>query len=150
MKIHKNSAWTEAQIIDYLSKTNVPIRLACNDKNGYPSICSLWFIYLDGALWSASHKSAHIIKLLKSDSKISFEVATNDYPYHGVRGKADATLISDASGNVLGQLIDKYLQNGNKPLSDWLLSRKQDEYAIKIAPLSINAWDFSHRMQKDS
>ena len=150
MKTHPRSASTKDKINEYLATANTPLRISCNDRDGYPIICSLWFIYQDGELWSASHKNSHIVKALQQSQKIALEVASNEYPYHGIRGKADITLVDDSAGLVLQKVIDKYLQGGNKPLSDWLLSRKEDEYAIKISPIMINSWDFSTRMKGQS
>ena len=146
MNIHPQSAWSEAQIIDYLQQANTPLRIACLDNDDYPIVCSLWFTYKDGALWAATHKSAHIIKLLQKKPQVGFEIATNEFPYKGVRGKADVSLFADNDVNTLEDVIDKYLQGSNQGLADWLLSRKDDEFALKISPLTINAWDFSHRM----
>ena len=146
MKIHAKSAWTKDKIFGYLDQANTPIRVSCNEKDGYPIICSLWFIHDGGVLWSASHKNSHLIKALQRNQKIGMEIATNEYPYHGVRGKANVELIDDSSGDILGKVIDKYLQGGNAGLSNWLMSRKKDEYAIKIVPTILNAWDFSARM----
>ncbi|MBL1142132.1 MAG: hypothetical protein HND53_08905 [Proteobacteria bacterium] len=149
MKIHPNSSWSKDEIFNYLDQATTPIRISCTDDDGYPVICSLWFIHQDGVLWAASHRNSYIIKALKNNPKTGFEVATNEYPYHGVRGKADITLLEDSSVNILEKVITKYLQGSNKKLSNWLLSRKKDEYAIRICPISINAWDFSKRMVRD-
>ncbi|MFV8818019.1 pyridoxamine 5'-phosphate oxidase family protein [Haliea sp. E17] len=148
MKIHPGSAWSESEIAKYLEEANTPIRISTAGSDGYPLICSLWFVYRDGVLWAASHKNSHIIKMLRRNPKIGFEVATNEYPYHGVRGKADVTLHEDSTENILEKVIDKYLQGGNKKLAAWLLSRQKDEYAIKISPVALNSWDFSGRMER--
>jgi hypothetical protein len=87
-----------------------------------------------------------MVKTLRKDPKIGFEVATNEYPYHGVRGKANITLLEDSAEDILEKVIGKYLRGSNKNLSDWLMSRKADEYAIKISPITLNSWDFSARM----
>lgn len=148
MKIHSSSAWSREQIFAYLDQANTPLRISCNDNDGYPIICSLWYVHDNGSLWSASHKNSYLIKALKNNPKVGFEVATNEFPYHGVRGKATVTLLEDEQEGALEKVIDKYLQGSNKNLSNWLLSRKKDEYAIKISPVTLNSWDFSARMIK--
>lgn len=148
MNLNPNSAWTEAKVEQYLQQATIPMRISCNDSDGYPVVCSLWFMYENDMLWSASHKNSYLIKVLQNNQRIGFEVGSNDYPYHGVRGKADVSLLDGDPNNVLGQVIDKYLQGSNENLANWLLSRKEDEYAIQISPVSINSWDFSQRMSK--
>lgn len=147
MKILPTSAWSKAEIFQYLDQATTPMRISCCDDDGFPIICSLWFVHREGTLWAASHRNSYIVKALKKSPKIAFEVASNDYPYHGVRGKATVTLLDDRDENVLETAIDKYLQGSNQRLSSWLLSRKNDEYALKISPQSINSWDFSTRME---
>ncbi len=133
--------------IEFLNNTLVPVRLAAIDKDGFPLICSLWFIHQDGELLCASHASAKIIRVIKENPHCAFEVSTNEIPYKGVRGKAIATLKSDAEGLVLSKLIARYLASSQPKLSKWLLSRRKDEYAIHLKITSQSSWDFSSRMQ---
>jgi hypothetical protein len=64
----------------------------------------------------------------------------------GVRGKGDAKLVSEKGGEVLEKLIDRYLDDANAGLSEWLLSRKDTETAICIDPIWFYSWDYSQRM----
>lgn len=150
MKIHSKSAWTREKITAFLSQAVIPMRLACQGNDGFPVVCSLWFFYDDDMLWSASHKNAHIINLLTADARVGIEIATNDYPYHGVRGKGTVELLAEGADHALERLIQKYLGKGNQALADWLMSRAHDEYAIKITPAMLNSWDFSNRMEKQN
>ncbi|MDX1504321.1 MAG: pyridoxamine 5'-phosphate oxidase family protein [Spongiibacter sp.] len=147
MKVLPSSAWSKADIGRFLDQAITPMRISCCDNDGFPIICSMWFVHKDGTLWAASHRNSYIVKVLKKSPKIGFEIATNEYPYHGVRGKATVTLLNDSVENVLETVIDRYLQGSNRSLSNWLLSRKNDEYALKISPQSITSWDFSNRME---
>ena len=92
MKISKKSTWTEGEIEVFLAAAKTPMRLAFNDRDGFPGVCSLWFYFDEGCFWAASHKNSHVIKMLKQSEKVSLEVATNEYPYKGVRGKANVEL----------------------------------------------------------
>ena len=131
----------------FLNDSLIPVRLAAIDKDGFPVICSLWFIYQNDELLCASHASAKIIRVLQHNPHCAFEVSINSVPYKGVRGKAVATLKSDAEGLVLSELIARYLGTSQPKLSKWLLSRRKDEYAIHLKIKSQSSWDFSERMQ---
>lgn len=146
LPIAKTSSWNQPTIEQYLKDKDIPIRLSCIDDNGFPLVCSLWFQYDAGALWCATHKSAKIINLLKANPKCGFEISVNDIPYKGVRGTGEVELIKASGETVLHQLIDRYLGDNHSPLAQWLLSRAEDEYAIKINIHRITAWDFSKRM----
>ena len=148
MQLNPKSPWDEPKIVQFLETSEFPIRLAFLDKANEPLICSLWYQYENGVLWCASHKKSFLVSRLKNNKKIGFEVSTNDYPYKGVRGKAEVELSMLNTESTLSTLIAKYLGSGNAQLSSWLLSRADDEYVIKITPKTVNSWDFSHRMKK--
>ena len=146
MKINSKSAWGESEIRAFLNVSTIPMRLAFLNKNDEPMICSLWFKFMDDSLWSASHENSYIVKQLKNNGKVSFEISTNEYPYKGVRGKALAELSKLDADNVLAGLIDKYLDERNSKLAAWLMSRSDSKYVLKRTPSLLNAWDFSSRM----
>lgn len=133
--------------LTFLSTQDSPIRLAVIDDDGFPIVCSLWFILNDDHILCASHASAKIIRVLKKNPNCAFEVSINEMPYKGVRGKAIASLEKDSDGLVLGRLLERYVGNSQPSLKKWLLSRSQDEYAIRLEIKTMSTWDFSARMR---
>ena len=150
MKVKNGSQLKEEEIRQFLENSKIPMRLAFNKEAQQPQICSLWYIYAEGALWAATHRNSFLLEQIKNDPLVSFEISTNDYPYKGVRGSGIAERYKQQAEHVLSSLIDKYLDDNNKELADWLMSRVQDEYAIRIKPDKISGWDFSFRMQRQS
>lgn len=146
LKVTRRSAWDLAQIEEYLGNARIPLRLACNGGKGFPSLASLWFEYRDGTLWCATHASSAILRLLENDPRCAFEIATNEVPYHGVRGQAEVTLTRAGAGELLERLITRYLGDSNPGLARWLLSRVDEEYALCLRPLWVSAWDYRGRM----
>lgn len=138
----------EEKIDEFLAVEKIPMRLACIDKYGFPLVCSLWFYYHNDCLWAATHEKSYLIKCIKHNARIAFEISTNDYPYRGVRGKGTVELTQDDADIILRKLIDRYLGKSNQKLSNWLMSRVENEYILKITPITINSWDFSNRMEK--
>ncbi len=65
----------------------------------------------------------------------------------GVRGKGNAELIPGLGPEILEKLIERYLDDSNRDLGNWLLSRKETEVAICIEPIWIYSWDYSGRMK---
>ncbi len=84
--------------------------------------------------------------LLKQDPLCGFEIAPDTIPYHGVRGQGRVTLTRTGAGELLERLIHRYLEGTDSTLAQWLLSRADQEYAVRIAPTWATSWDFSHRM----
>ena len=145
--IRSTSAWDQRQIDAFLGGNRIPLRLACNAGRGFPLLNSLWFEHREGSLWCATHASSAIVPFLQRDPRCAFEIALNDPPYCGVRGQSRAALSRAGAGELLERLIARYLGDSNPALAAWLMSRAADEYAIRIDPTWITAWDYRPRMQ---
>jgi hypothetical protein len=147
MKIASTSAWSETGIEEYLSSSVMPIRLAVQDGE-FPLVCSVWFLYDEArkSMLCASHDGSYLVKLIRKTPKCAFEIAPNEPPYHGVRGKADVLLHQDGVSELLDNLIRRYLGNSNDRLAKWLLSRVEQEWVLELKPRWLTAWDYSSRM----
>jgi hypothetical protein len=147
MKRTADSAWSMPRVEEFLRSYRAPLRIAANATTGYPTLCSLWFRYDAGRLACATHRSARIARLLAADPRCAFELAPNDPPYFGVRGRGRATVSSEGAAELLGDLIDRYLGSRDGELARWLLGRAQSEVAISIEIDQLSAWDYTPRMQ---
>ena len=146
-RIRSTSAWDQRQIDAFLCDSHIPLRLACNAGQGFPLLNSLWFEYHDGGLWCATHASSAIVPFLQRDPRCAFEIALTYPPYCGVRAQARAALTREGAAALLQRLIERYLGDSNPALADWLMSRADDEYAIRLDATWITAWDYRPRMQ---
>ncbi len=144
--IRSTSTWAAPQIEQFLLDANIPVRLSCLSGNGAPLICSLWYLYDDGAVWCATQRSAQISKLLRADPRCAFEVAGDAAPYRGVRGQGRVTLSEAAGPALILRLIDRYLQRRDSAFAQWLIARQNDELAIRIEPQWLTSWDYTARM----
>ena len=147
MKVLDSSAWPEAQVIAYLRETTLPLRLACIGRDGFPLINSLWFHFEANAIWCAVHRDSVLARRFANDPRCGFELAPNHPPYLGIRGQGTVTLLPEVGGATLEQLIDRFLGDGDGRLRNWLLSRVDEEVAIRITPTWISSWDYRHRME---
>ena len=145
MKI--SGKWNRSIVEDYLLNTNYPIRLSFISPNEFPLVTSLWYLYIDGKFWCAVQKNSIVARNLVRNSKCGFEIGSNKPPYKGVRGQGDAILYPEHGKEKLLMLIDKYLDNKNSGLKDWLISRSDNEVAICIEPICFYSWDYSYRMK---
>ena len=146
LPVSPQSAWNAEGISAFLQSAIIPMRLAVNDVNGFPRLCSLWFVLDGNRIIAASHEKALITRLLQGDNRCAFEIATNTEPYRGVRGQARVQLLAGEGRNVLPQLINKYIGKRHQRLQQWLMSRVDEELALSIEPEWISAWDYSGRM----
>jgi len=146
--IRSTSAWSAAEISEFLLRTEIPLRLASLSGSGAPLLCSLWYFYDRGSIWCATQRSAKLVSLLERDQRCAFEIAGDQPPYRGVRGQGTATLSAADGGPALLRLIDRYLHGRDSGFAQWLIARQDEEVAIRIQPTWLTSWDFSQRMER--
>ena len=145
--LSRKSAWNQTQLKEFLVSSKIPIRVSVLDGE-YPLICSVWFEYLDGKLVIVSHRESKLAKVLVSQRKCGFEIASNNPPYRGVRGKADVLYELGNSEGTLRRIIRRYLGETNQGLASWLLSRVKDEMKFTLHPKWVTSWDYGERMEQ--
>ncbi|MEM9729901.1 MAG: pyridoxamine 5'-phosphate oxidase family protein [Myxococcota bacterium] len=138
--------WSPAEVRGFLTSTTIPLRLAANTPSGFPVVLSLWFVAEGDQLLGAVHESSRIAKRLEADPRCAFEVAPDDPPYRGVRGRARATLEPDGAGVLLERLLERYLGSTDSNLGRFLLSRASEERVVRVSPLGFSSWDYTERM----
>jgi nitroimidazol reductase NimA-like FMN-containing flavoprotein (pyridoxamine 5'-phosphate oxidase superfamily) len=135
------------EIITFMEDTVIPLRLACVTESGWPLTLSLWYVYLDGAMYCATQQSARVVRYLENEARCGFEIASDLPPYCGMRGQARAVIEPEKGADVLEILLNRYLDGTDNQLARGLLSKKDREVAIRIAPVNITTWNFKDRMQ---
>ncbi|QLG49339.1 pyridoxamine 5'-phosphate oxidase family protein [Natrinema halophilum] len=143
-------AWTEAEVEDFLEETTVPIRIATNRPDGSLWLVALWYRYRNGVLECATGANATLVRFLRQDPEVAFDISTNDVPYRGIRGNGTVTMTTDSDKAVLRALIERYLDGTSSPLARWLLGDDREEVRIEIEPRTIYSWDYSSRMGGNS
>lgn len=147
MKLNKSSAWSEAETRSFLLASTIPLRIATS-TDSYPTLCSVWYMFDDqnGDLLCVSHENSQLVSDLLANKKCSFEIAPNEPPYCGVRGKAVVTFSKENSLETLTTLIQRYLGGTDSRLAKWLLGRIDEEYVLRLTPVQMTTWDYSERM----
>lgn len=135
------------EIAKYLSEIKIPIRLACITDAGWPLVTSLWFVFMDDKLYCATQRTAKVIEFLSQNPRCGFEVASDQPPYRGVRGKGRVKLSEEMGPKVLRTLMNRYRIRKDSTLGKFLLSNLNNEIAIEIEPVKLFTWDYSDRMK---
>lgn len=147
-QVRRNSAWDLPEIEGFLNDCVIPIRLACLQAPDRPLVCSLWFLYDDGAFWCATQANARIVEFLQQQPACGFEIAPEAMPYRGVRGQGIAILDKEQGMQTLLRLLDRYLHTRESAFAQWLIGQADQEVAIRIQPEWLTAWDFGGRMRQ--
>ncbi len=130
----------------YLLESKIPLRLSCVAQTGWPAVLSLWFLFEEGSLYCATPEHARVVAYLRAEPRCSFEVAADQPPYCGVRGRAVAAIERDRGVEILERLLFRYLGGVDNPLGKALLGRSGSEVAIRLEPQNIYVWNFADRM----
>ncbi len=146
MTVFINGPWEHEQLTTFLQSQLFPVRLAAVGKDGFPRVLSLWYFYADDKLHCVSHRCSVLVKILKNNTSVGFEVSPNDPPYFGARGQGIVTMSGDGAAESLEHLINRYLGDKKSSLADWLMSRKDEELLITITPTRFHCWDYRQRM----
>lgn len=147
MNLNKSSAWSEAEIRSFLTASTIPLRIATS-TDGYPTLCSVWYMFdeKNDDLLCVSHENSQLVADLMANEKCAFEIAPNEPPYCGVRGKAVVTLSKEHARETLSTVIPRYLGNTDSRLAKWLIGRSAEEYVLRLTPVQLTSWDYSERM----
>jgi nitroimidazol reductase NimA-like FMN-containing flavoprotein (pyridoxamine 5'-phosphate oxidase superfamily) len=146
-KTKLSGVWYINTVEKYLTETVYPLRFSYIAPNNFPVVVSLWFVYEDKRLWCAVQKESAVARNLKENSRCAFEIGPNEPPYMGIRGQGKAVLIPEKGEEKLKKLVNRYLDDSNKTLAKWLLSRSENEVAICIELICIYSWDYRNRMK---
>jgi len=144
--VEYRGAWTASAVEEFLQDVAIPIRLATRRPDGSPWMVTLWYRYDDESFECATSANADVVRYLRNDPAVAFDVSTNDPPYRGVRGNGRVTIAGDDDKAVLRDLIERYLGGTDSPLAERLLDEGRDEVRIRVRPRSIYSWDYRGRM----
>jgi nitroimidazol reductase NimA-like FMN-containing flavoprotein (pyridoxamine 5'-phosphate oxidase superfamily) len=136
-------------MVDYLTVSDIPIRISCISTENWPIIISLWYVYMNEKFYCATQNTSKIIKYMRHSPKCGFEISKDHFPYKGIRGYGNALIQQDKGEYILRILLEKYLkEQESSKIYKSLLSEKhlQNEVAIEITPSRIFEWDFKERM----
>ena len=136
----------ESKFQDLLQK-KIPIRFSCITDAGWPVILSLWYLHKEGKIYCATQKDAKVVEYLLKNPRCGFEIASENPPYLGIRGRGTVVVREDISLEILESLISRYLGNQDSSLAKFLLNQKDNEIAIEIIPSKLFSWDYSGRMK---
>ena len=159
---------SKERIIQFLNNENTG-RISSIDKEGFPQIIPMNFVFLNNAVYMHSHIKGEKIENIKRNSKVGFEVDKNleflpsyfsdpedaslaDTLYISVVIKGEAILVEDKEEKVLALngLMEKYQPEGQyKPMREDM-DVLDATAVIKIMPKEMKGkYKIGQNMSKD-
>lgn len=134
------------RVAAFLDASVIPLRLACVAPSGWPIVVSLWFARRGDELVCATQRSSSLVRALGRDPRCAFEVAGEEPPYRGVRGRASVAIEPDDGLATLSELLTRYLGDTESPFARRLLARTTPEVVLRLDPVEVSSWDYARRM----
>lgn len=138
--------WSAGTVRMFLNQSVIPMRLGVESVSGWPLVMSVWFVADGFELLGATRPTSTLIRCLERRADCGFEVAADAPPYCGVRGHAQVELDRESGAATLDRLLVRYLGSLTSPLAERLRARSEDEVCLRLRPVSLVSWDYSHRM----
>lgn len=133
-------------VLRFLDASVIPVRLACVAPSGWPLVVSLWFAREDDELVCATQRSSSLVRALEASPRCAFEVAGEQPPYRGVRGRAHVRIEPDDDLATLAALVLRYQGSTDGSLARRLLGRTTPEVRLRLDPTELTSWDYTRRM----
>lgn len=143
----KYGSWSGAEIEAFLEKAHIPLRVSLMTKNGM-LIVPVWYEYRAGRLLSCSPESSLLVRSLRENPDIAFDLSTNELPYRGVRGRGTSHCTTAPDNAALERLLQRYLTSTDSALAEQLLGRSEAEAIIEFEIEWLTSWDFRSRMDR--
>jgi nitroimidazol reductase NimA-like FMN-containing flavoprotein (pyridoxamine 5'-phosphate oxidase superfamily) len=134
--------------VESLLGSRLNLQLATIDDTGYPNIQPVWFIYDNDKtrLYILTSDTSKKTLNIRNNYKVYFSVDDCNIPYKGVKGRGNATILSDPAIviSTANKLSMKYYGSLDSPAAKSLIdrSKQQDAVAIEINPKFFSTWDF--------
>src|SRR3712207_483744 len=143
---------SKQKIIDFLNSQPAG-RLASIDKNGYPQVIPMNFVYADGAIYMHSHPFGEKLDNIRRNPNVGFEVDQHvcflpSYYFHPtdasqadtlyisvvIKGKAEIVQRNDEKAQALNALMEKYQKEGRYEALDANMPSVHEVAIIKVIP----------------
>ncbi|MSS86666.1 MAG: pyridoxamine 5'-phosphate oxidase [Thaumarchaeota archaeon] len=129
---------------DEFLKTQKILRLSTIDKNNFPHITPVWYMYSGGKIYIGTHTKSQKIKNLKKNNRVSFcvDVGVNAPNIYGVMGQGIANIILDIPKVkiIAKKILRKYFKTLENKSAKELLDNT--DCIIEIITQKYSQWNY--------
>ncbi|HJJ20953.1 MAG: pyridoxamine 5'-phosphate oxidase family protein [Crenarchaeota archaeon] len=129
---------------DEFLKTQKILRLSTIDKNNFPHITPVWYMYRGGKIYIGTHTKSQKIKNLKKNNRVSFcvDVGVNAPNIYGVMGQGIANIILDIPKVkiIAIKILRKYFKTLENKSAKELLDNT--DCIIEIITQKYSQWNY--------
>jgi uncharacterized protein len=153
--VKKYEIRSKDKIIEFLNSQPAG-RIASIDKNGYPEVIPMNFVYHEGAIYMHSHPFGEKLDNIRRNPNVGFEVDQHicflpSYYFHPtdasqadtlyisvvIKGKAEIVYDNKEKAVALNALMKKYQKEGNYEVLDANMPSVHEVAIIKVTPTDM-------------
>ena len=153
--VKKFEIQSKQKIIDFLNSQPAG-RVASIDKDGYPQVIPMNFVYFNNAIYMHSHPFGEKLDNMRRNPHVGFEVDQHvcflpSYYFHPtdasqadtlyisvvIKGKAELIHDADEKAKVLNALMEKYQKEGRYEALDAGMPVVEEVAIIKVVPTEM-------------
>jgi nitroimidazol reductase NimA-like FMN-containing flavoprotein (pyridoxamine 5'-phosphate oxidase superfamily) len=150
--VKKYEIQSKQKMIDFLN-SQAAGRVASIDKQGYPQVIPMNFVYFDGAIYMHSHRFGEKLDNIRRNPNVGFEVDRHicflpSYYFHPtdasqadtlyislvIKGRAEIVEDREEKARALNALMKKYQKEGRYEALDAEMPVVQEVAIIKVTP----------------
>ena len=153
--VKKYEIQSKKKIIDFLNSQPAG-RVASIDKDGYPQVIPMNFVYFDGAVYMHSHPFGEKLDNIRRNPSVGFEVDQHvcflpSYYFHPtdasqadtlyisvvIKGRAEIVEDREEKAKALNALMEKYQKEGRYEALDAEMPVVEEVAIIKVVPADM-------------
>ncbi|HEY3094832.1 MAG TPA: pyridoxamine 5'-phosphate oxidase family protein [Nitrososphaera sp.] len=153
--VKKYEIQSKQKMIDFLNSQPAG-RVASIDKDGYPQVIPMNFVYFDGTIYMHSHPFGEKLGNIRRNPNIGFEVDQHicflpSYYFHPtdasqadtlyisvvIKGRADIVDDREEKARALNALMEKYQKEGRYQALDAEMPVVEEVAIIKVTPTDM-------------
>jgi uncharacterized protein len=153
--VKKYEIQSKDKIIEFLNSQPAG-RIASIDKNGYPEVIPMNFVYHEGAIYMHSHPFGEKLDNIRRNPNVGFEVDQHicflpSYYFHPtdasqadtlyisvvIKGKAEIVYDNEEKAVALNALMKKYQKEGSYEVLDANMPSVHEVAIIKVTPTDM-------------
>jgi nitroimidazol reductase NimA-like FMN-containing flavoprotein (pyridoxamine 5'-phosphate oxidase superfamily) len=153
--VKKYEIQSKKKIVDFLNSQPAG-RVASIDKDGYPQVIPMNFVYFDGAVYMHSHPFGEKLDNIRRNPSVGFEVDRHvcflpSYYFHPtdasqadtlyisvvIKGRAEIVQDKEEKARALNALMEKYQKEGRYEALDAEMPVVEEVAIIKVVPADM-------------
>jgi uncharacterized protein len=154
--VKKYEIQSKDKIIEFLNSQPAG-RIASIDRNGYPQVIPMNFVYYDGVIYMHSHPFGEKLDNIRRNANVGFEVDQHicflpSYYFHPtdasqadtlyisviIKGKAEIVHDNEEKASALNALMEKYQKEGRYEALEADMASVHDVAIIKVVPRDMH------------